>query len=128
MNVRFRLSMRSLAEFHWWNILIQPEEIVGIIVRFNGDHAVPSLVVRLGYAVLLVAAHEIDVDARFHRWPKLTEQSANPRNISSIRRGIRPVGKQIHDERSATIAERGLFRCDLRRRSAEIGKFNLCVR
>jgi len=56
------------------NILIQTEEIAGIIVRFDRDQAFPSPVVGFSNAVLLVAAHEIYVDARLHGRPQLFEE------------------------------------------------------
>src|SRR5215468_11088024 len=63
------------------NILIQPEEVPGIVVRLDGDHAFPSLVIRLGHAGLLVAAHEVHIDARFHRRAKPFEDRASPGDV-----------------------------------------------
>ena len=53
-------------------------------MRLHCDHAIPAFVIRLGHAVLLVAAHEIYVDARFHRRAELVEESANPGDIGGI--------------------------------------------
>src|SRR5258708_31144875 len=96
-----------------------------IIVRLNRDHTVPSILISLGHSILLIATHKIYVDARLHTWTKFIEESANPGNVADIRRRIRPVRQQIHDERSAPIPECGLVRGDTPRRATEIGKLNL---
>jgi hypothetical protein len=109
------------AEFPRWNILIQPKEVIWIIVRLNRDHTVPSLLISLGHAILLVAAHKIYVNTRFHSRPKFVEEPTNPGNIADICGLLRPVRQQIHDERSAAIAERGLFRVDPSTAAASLG-------
>ena len=45
------------------NILIQPEEVLGIVVRLDGDHALPSLVICLWHTGLFVAAWSLIGDA-----------------------------------------------------------------
>ncbi len=97
-------------------------------MRLNRYHTVPSFLISLGHAILLVAAHKIYVNTRFHSRPKLVEEPANPGNIVDICGLFRPVRQQIHDERSAAIAERGLLRVDPSSRAAKIGKFNLGFR
>src|SRR5580704_9308246 len=87
----------------WQNILVQPEEIVWIIMRLDRDHTIPAFVIGLGHTILLVAAHEIDIDPRPHGWAQLGKETANPGNIVGVGRGFRPVRQQIHDERSAAI-------------------------
>src|SRR5258706_4542827 len=121
-------SSAGLVGALWRNILIQPEEVIWIVTRLNCDDTVPSFLISLGDAILLVAAHKIYVNTRFHRWLKLVEESANPGNIAGIRGRFRPVRQQIHDEGSAAIAECGLVRCDPCRRATKIGKFNLGFR
>ena len=72
-------QLRALrSEFPRWNILIQPKEIIWIIVRLDRDHAVPSFLISLRYAVLLVATHKVYVNTRLHRGPQFVEQSSNP--------------------------------------------------
>ena len=56
------------------DILIQAEEIAGIIFRFDSYHPLPLLLVRFCHAVLLVATHEIYIDTGFHRPPQLLEE------------------------------------------------------
>ena len=115
-------------ESPWWNVLIQPEEVFGIIVRLDRYHALPSFVISLRHAVLFVAAHEVYVNPRFHSGPKFVEDSANPGNIAGVSGWLRPVRQQIQDERSAAITECGLVRSDPCRRATKIGKFNLRFR
>ena len=55
------------------HILIQPEEVVWVIVRLHRHHSVPPFAVSLGHTVLFVAAHEIHVDAGLHRRTKFVE-------------------------------------------------------
>ena len=51
-------------------------------MRLNRDHTVPIVPEGLGHAILLIAAHKIYVNTRFHRWPQFVEQSSNPGNIA----------------------------------------------
>jgi hypothetical protein len=48
------------------NILIQLKEVIGIIVRLDRYYAIPSLVISLSHAILLVGAHEIYVNTWSH--------------------------------------------------------------
>ena len=75
---------------------------------------VPSLVVSLGDALLLVVAHEVYVHTGLHCGPKLIEYSSNPCDVSIIDGRFRPIRQEIHDERSAAIAERRFAGGDLR--------------
>src|SRR5580700_3236993 len=79
------------GKFPWTNILIQPEEVIWVIVRLYRNHAVPSFLIRLRHAILLIAAHKIYIDAGFHRWPKFIKESVNPGNIVGIGGCFRPV-------------------------------------
>src|SRR5580700_9916446 len=86
-----------------WNILIQSKEVIWIIVRRDRNHTVPSFVIGLGHAVLLVTTHKVYVNTRFHSWPKFIEEPAYPGNVAGVRGCIRPASQQIHDERSAAV-------------------------
>ncbi len=94
-------------------------------MRLNLYDAVPSFVISLRHAVLFIAAHEIHVNPWFHCGSKFIEDSANPGNIAVISGWLRPVRQQIHDERSAAIAECGFVGADLRRGATKIGQLNL---
>jgi hypothetical protein len=123
------VQLRALCwEFPWWDVLIQPEEVIGIIVRLDRYDAVPSLVISLRHAILFISAHEVYVNARFHCGPKFFEESANPGYIAGISGWLRPVRQQIHDERSTAVTECGLVSADPCRRATKIGQFNLGFR
>src|SRR5262245_27401557 len=66
------------------DILIQAEEVAGIILRLYRDHALPSVLVSFGDPVLLVAVHEIYVNAGFHGRPQLLEERADPGRMQGI--------------------------------------------
>jgi len=112
------LTADQLRSHGWertrWNILIQPKEVVGIVMRFDGYHAIPSFVIRLWHPLLLVATHKIHIHARFHRGAKFIEDSADPGNVSRIGGRFRPASQDIKYERSAAIAEGSLARGDPR--------------
>ena len=65
-------------------------------MRFDVDQPIPSLAIRFRHAGLLVAAHEVDVNAWRHRRPQLGEQTAHPRDVCGILRGLTsfPAGSQ----------------------------------
>src|SRR5450755_1384363 len=107
------------------NILIQTKEVLRIVLCLDCDHTIPSFAIRLGDAILLIAAHEIYVDTWLHVWPEFSEEASNPGNIAGIGGWVGPVGQQIQDEGSAAITERGLLGWDQPRRTSKIGKFNL---
>src|SRR5258708_8213001 len=51
------------------HVLIQPEKILRIVMRLDRHHAIPSFVICLGGAILLVSACESCVSARRHGRP-----------------------------------------------------------
>jgi hypothetical protein len=72
----------------WWNILIQPKKVTGIIMRFDSHYAIPSFVIRLLHPIRFVATHEIHIHTRFHSGTKFVEDSADPGNICPISRRL----------------------------------------
>src|SRR5262245_66514895 len=97
----------------WRNVLIQTEKVTRVIVRLDGHHPVPTLPVRFRHAILLIAAHEIDVDPGLHGWPEPVEEAASPGNVAGIGRGLRPTGQKGQNKRRTAIAEGGLPRSNL---------------
>src|SRR6266849_7744048 len=87
------------------NVFIHAEEIVGIVMRLDGDKTFPAVAISLRHAVIFVAAHEVDIDSGHHRGPQLREQIAYPRDIGGILFRALPVPEQIHNERGAAIAK-----------------------
>src|SRR5215472_3362304 len=81
------------------NVLVQAEEIVGIVVRFYGHEATPPFAVGFWHAVLFVAAHEIHVGAWRHGGTQVSKQLPDPRDVRRIVGGFRPVSKNVRDER-----------------------------
>jgi hypothetical protein len=69
MLVRLRLKNLSGAGLCLLrrDVLVKPKEVAWIIARFNTYEAFPPFEVGLGYAVIFIAAHEIDVHPRSHR-------------------------------------------------------------
>ncbi len=78
--------------------MVQPEEIVRIVVRLYGHKPTPPFAVGFWHAFLFVAAHEIHVDAWRHGWPQVSKQFADPRDIRGIVGGVRPVSENVRDE------------------------------
>src|SRR6478672_3431432 len=111
--VRMSASLILCLCFMGWNILIQPEEVIQIIVRFNRDHTAPSFLISFRHAILLIATHEVYVNSGFHRPPKLLEKSAYPRYMEGICGRPRPVCQQGDNKRSAAIAKGSLARGNL---------------
>ena len=92
--VAFRLpdltatNIGFLSELPRCDILIQAEEIIRIKVRLDRDHTVPSFLISLWYALLLITAHKIYVNTGFYRWAKLLEELADRGNIAGIGRCV----------------------------------------
>jgi hypothetical protein len=66
MLVRLRLKNLSGLCLLRRDVLVEPKEVAWIIVRFDTYEAFPPFAVGLGYAVIFIAAHEIDVHPRSH--------------------------------------------------------------
>src|SRR5215472_151763 len=94
-------------------------------MRFDLSQAVPAFLIGLRDAILLVAAHEVDVDARLHVRLELFETVANPRNVGSVIGRVLPIGKQIQDEGRAAIAKGSFGRVDATCGSAQVSKLDL---
>jgi len=73
--------------------------------------------------VLLIAIHEVYVNAWLHRWPQLVEQSGDPRNI----RGSSDVSAQVASRlmmKGALRSPKAVSLADLCLSPAKIGEFN----
>lgn len=94
----FKINIRALDATHkmgarlWLrqvfprrNVLIQTEEVIGIVLGLDGYDAIPSLVISLRHTILFIAAHEVYIHSRFHCGPEFVEECANPGNIPAIR-------------------------------------------
>ncbi len=82
----FEQRLMFTCLFPWLNILIQPKEVVWIVVCLNRDHAVPAFPVGLGYAILFIATHEIYVDTRLHMPAAVYGRAREPRKHCRHRR------------------------------------------
>ena len=80
------------------DVLIQPKEVRGIVVRLDLNQSVPALTIGLGHAVILIATHEIHINTRAHGWTKPAKEISNPPNVSAVLGSLRPVCQEIHDE------------------------------
>src|SRR5579859_755700 len=110
------------------NILVQTEEVVRIIMRFDRYHALPACQVSFWHSLLLISTHEIYVDARCHRGSQLLKERASPGNMLRVGSRVGPIRQKVRDERSSAIAKRGLVSANLAGCPTEIGEFDLSFR
>src|SRR6266581_1041419 len=85
----------------------------------------PAFLVRFRNPVVLVAAHEVDVNAWSHRGAEQSEEVSNPCDVGSVLRGVRPIAKQVHYERRTAVTECCLGCANSGCNSTQIGKLNL---
>ena len=96
-------------------------------MRLNRYHPIPSFVIRLGHTVLLITAHEIYVNTRFHSWPN-SGRSTNPGNVDCISRCILPIRQQIRMKGALRSPNAVSSEAILVSGTTQIGKFDLGFR
>jgi len=58
---------RFCRQLPWRYVLVQPEEVPGIVLRFHRHHPAPLVAICLADPVLLIATHEIHINPWLHR-------------------------------------------------------------
>jgi len=101
------------------DILIQPEEIVRIVLGLYGSQSFPPISICLGNTIAFVPAHEVHIDSRDHRRSQAVEQIPSPVDIVGILARCDPVAQDIDDERRTSITKCGFIRRYAGRGSSE---------
>src|SRR3974390_1079494 len=115
------------SRFVWRDVLVEAEEISGIVLRLDLPKTLPSLLVSFGDPFFLIAAHEVNVHAGLHPGAQIRKQPASPRNIGGVLYSFRPVSQNVQYEGCASVSERGIARADSAGRSTQVGQFNFAA-
>src|SRR5436853_4238196 len=122
------LSSQRRGPFLRTNVLVQAEEVIRIVMRLNSYQTLPAFLVRFRNPVVLVATHEVDVNAWSHSGAESSEQVSNPCDVGRVLSGVRPIAKHVHNEWRTAVTECCLGCANSGRSSTQIGKLNLSHR